>query len=110
MDFLWQRYDISLILAQARPHSFPRPLSAGGKLAEAKRKNLFPRKIDFRFAESAFRPAALPEYLEGRTPKKNILSILEKIGRAQIRKARNIFLVFAEALRGGGGAFVERTI
>jgi len=30
--------------------------------------------------------------LEGRTPKKNVLSFLEKIGRAQIRKARNIFL------------------
>src|ERR1035437_3133940 len=34
----------------------------------------------------------LPEYLEGRTPKKNVLSFLEKIGRAQIRKVRNIFL------------------
>ena len=34
----------------------------------------------------------LPEYLEGRTPKKNVLSFLEEIGRAQIRKARNIFL------------------
>jgi len=30
--------------------------------------------------------------LEGRTPKKNVLSFLEEIGRAQIRKARNIFL------------------
>ncbi|MDO8500204.1 MAG: hypothetical protein Q7S66_06180 [bacterium] len=34
----------------------------------------------------------LPEYLEGRTPKKNVLSFLEEIGRAQIRKVRNIFL------------------
>jgi hypothetical protein len=30
--------------------------------------------------------------LEGRTPKKNVLSFLEEIGRAQIRKVRNIFL------------------
>ncbi len=37
-------------------------------------------------------PRHLPEYLEGRTPKKNVLSFLEEIGRAQIRKARNIFL------------------
>jgi len=34
----------------------------------------------------------LPGYLEGRTPKKNVLSFLEEIGRAQIRKARNVFL------------------
>src|SRR3989338_6204169 len=37
-------------------------------------------------------PRHLPEYLEGRTPKKNALSFLEEVGRAQIRKARNIFL------------------
>src|SRR3989344_6011967 len=33
----------------SRPHSFPRPLSAGGTRAEAKRKILFPRKIVFPF-------------------------------------------------------------
>jgi len=37
-------------------------------------------------------PRHPPEYLEGRTPKKNVLSFLEETGRAQIRKARNIFL------------------
>ncbi|MDP2696402.1 MAG: hypothetical protein Q8O87_04130, partial [bacterium] len=37
-------------------------------------------------------PRHLPEYLEGRTPKKNVLSFLEEIGRAQIRNARNIFI------------------
>src|SRR3972149_6450463 len=56
----------------------PQPPPAGGKSAEAKRKILSPRKIDFRFAESALKPHALPEYLEGRTPKKNVLSILKK--------------------------------
>ena len=30
--------------------------------------------------------------LRSATPKKNVLSFLEEIGRAQIRKARNIFL------------------
>jgi len=49
--------------------------------------------------------------LEGRTPKKNVLSFLEEIGRAQIRKARNIFSFWGcRVKRGGGGAFVERTI
>src|SRR4030067_1932468 len=45
----------------------------------------------------------LPEYLEGRTPKKTVLSFLEEIGRAQIRKARNIFLWCRREKRGGGG-------
>jgi len=49
-------------------------------------------------------PRHLPEYLEGRTPKKNVLSFLEEIGRAQIRKARNIFLWGCRAERGSGGA------
>jgi len=47
-------------------------------------------KNSFRKTESAlFRH--LPEYLEGRTPKKNVLSFLEEIGRTQIRKAGNFF-------------------
>src|SRR3989338_7565407 len=49
-------------------------------------------------------PRHLPEYLEGRTPKKNVLSFLEEIGRAQIQKARNIFLWCRRVKRGGGGA------
>ncbi len=49
-------------------------------------------------------PRHLPEYLEGRSPKKNVLSFLEEIGRAQIRKARNIFLWGCRAERGSGGA------
>ena len=47
----------------------PQTPPAGGKSAEAKRKILSPRKKDFRFAESVLKPHALPEYLEGRTPK-----------------------------------------
>jgi len=49
-------------------------------------------------------PRHLPEYLEGRTSKKNVLSFLEEIGRVQIRKARNIFLWCPPSPRGGGGA------
>src|SRR3989338_8789171 len=49
-------------------------------------------------------PRHLPEYLEGRTPKKKVLSFLEEIGRAQIRKARNFFLWCRRVERGGGGA------
>ena len=39
---------------------------------------LFPRKIDFRFAESVLKPYALPEYLEGRTPKEKHPLLFQK--------------------------------
>jgi len=47
--------------------------------------------------------------IEGRTPKKNVLSFLEeKIGRTQIRKARNIFLWCPPYSAGGGtDSFVQ---
>src|SRR3989344_4193125 len=47
----------------------------------------------------------LPEYLEGRTPKRKMsFPFLEKIGRAQIRKARNIFSFWGcRVERGSGG-------
>ena len=46
----------------------------------------------------------LPEYLEGRTPKKNVLSIFKKnFTPAKSRKQETFFFGVAEALRGGGG-------
>src|SRR3989344_2366388 len=47
----------------------------------------------------------LPEYLEGRTPKRKMsFPFLEKIARAQIRNARNIFSFWGcREKRGGGG-------
>ena len=46
----------------------------------------------------------LPEYLEGRTQKRKMsFPFSEKIGRAQIRKARNIFLWCCRVKRGSGG-------
>ena len=70
----------------------PQTPPAGGKSAEAKRKILSPRKKDFCFAESALKPHALPEYLEGRTPKeKHPFLFQEKIHPRQIRNARSVF-------------------
>jgi len=65
MNSYWRRKN----LANPNPARIPpQTPPAGGKSVEAKRKIKIPRKIDFRFAESAlFRH--LPEYLEGRTPK-----------------------------------------
>jgi hypothetical protein len=70
----------------------PQTPPAGGKSAEAKRKILFPRKKDFRFAESVLKPHALPEYLEGRTPKeKHPFPFQKKFHPRQIRNARSVF-------------------
>jgi len=70
----------------------PQTPPAGGKSVEAKRKILSPRKTDFRFAESVLKPHALPEYLEGRTPKeKHPFLFQEKIHPRQIRNARSVF-------------------
>jgi len=70
----------------------PQTPPAGGKSVEAKRKILSPRKTDFRFAESVLKPHALPEYLEGRTPKeKHPFLFQERIHPRQIRNARSVF-------------------
>ena len=75
----------------------PKPLllrlrHPNSKTNEPKFWQILSPKNSFAKTSSALKPHALPEYLEGRTPKKNVLSFLEEIGRAQIRKARNIFL------------------
>ncbi|OHB12508.1 MAG: hypothetical protein A3G46_00945 [Candidatus Zambryskibacteria bacterium RIFCSPLOWO2_12_FULL_39_16] len=70
----------------------PQTPPAGGKSVEAKRKILSPRKTDFRFAESVLKPHALPEYLEGRTPKeKHPFHFQKKFHPRQIRNARSVF-------------------
>ena len=75
----------------------PKPLlfhlrHPNSKTNEQKFWQILSPKNSFAKTSSALKPHALPEYLEGRTPKKNVLSFLEEIGRAQIRKVRNIFL------------------
>src|SRR3989344_2730634 len=82
----------------------PQTPPAGWKSAEAKRKILFPRKTDFRFAESVLKPHALPEYLEGRTPKKNVLSIFKKkFTPAKSKKQETFFFGVAGVLASAWG-------
>jgi len=70
----------------------PQTPPAGGKSAEAKRKIQIPRKKDFRFAESVLKPHALPEYLEGRTPKeKHPFLFQKKSGARKTKNARSVF-------------------
>ncbi|PIR56960.1 MAG: hypothetical protein COU72_03450 [Parcubacteria group bacterium CG10_big_fil_rev_8_21_14_0_10_41_35] len=56
-----------------------------------------------------WKPRHTARILGGQNPKKkNVLSILEKTGRAQIRKARNIFSFGGcRVKRGGGGAIIR---
>src|SRR3989344_9531587 len=75
-----------------KPARIPPQTPAGGKSAEAKRKILFPRKIDFRFAESVLKPHPLPRNFLGRTPKqKHPFLFQEKFHPRQIRNARSVF-------------------
>ncbi len=89
MNIDWRKNN----LANPKPVRIPpQTPPAGGKTAEAKRKIIFSRKTDFRFAESALKPHALPEYLEGRTPKeKHPFLFQKKFHPRQIRNARSVF-------------------
>jgi len=54
--------------------------------------NPYPPENSFGKTESAFRPATLPEYLEGRTPKeKHPFLFQKKFHPRQIRNARSVF-------------------
>ena len=66
------------------------------KISRGKAKNPFPRKKEFRFASSALKPHALPEYLEGRTPKeKHPFLFQEKIHpRENQRSKEHFFFLF----------------
>ena len=75
----------------ARIHS-PDPFLRAVQEPRQSEKTFFPRKIDFRFAESVLKPHALPEYLEGRTPKeKHPFLFQKKFHPRQIRNARSVF-------------------
>ena len=76
---------------KSRPHSFPRPLlRAGNSVSVLPNPN--PQKNSFGKTESALKPHALPEYLEGRTPKEKPPFLFQKkFHPRQIRNARSVF-------------------
>jgi len=103
----------------ARADSSPDPSSAREtksefppkKLVSVLRKSISPEN-SFRKTESELKPRHTARILGGQNPKKkNVLSILEKSPPRKSEKARNIFSFWGcRVKRGGGGAFVERTI
>src|SRR3989344_5295878 len=76
----------------------PKPLLLRLRLPNSKKISrvfceILSPKNSFRKTESAFRPATLPEYLEGRTPKeKHPFLFQKKFHHRQIKKARSVFL------------------
>ena len=89
---------------QIPPAFLPRPLLRAGESSRGFAKS-FPPENSFGKTESVLKPHALPEYLEGRTPKeKHPFLFQEKFHPRQIRNARSVFSFgVAEALRGSGG-------
>jgi len=74
----------------ARIHS-PDPFLREGKFSRGFAKSFSPEN-SFGKTESVLKPHALPEYLEGRTPKeKHPFLFQKKFHSRQIRKARSVF-------------------
>ena len=74
----------------ARIHSPDPFLRAGNSVSVLPNPN--PQKNSFGKTESALKPHALPEYLEGRTPKeKHPFLFQKKFHPRQIRNARSVF-------------------
>src|SRR3989339_1782668 len=70
----------------------PRGQNAKTKISRGFAKSFSPEN-SFGKTESAFRPATLPEYLEGRTPKEQHPFLFQKkFHPRQIRNARSVFL------------------
>jgi len=100
---------------KARADSSPDPSSARtkskNKLVSVLQKSISPEN-SFCKTESELKPRHTARILGGQNPKKKkVLSILEKIHPRENQRARSIFSFWGcRVKRGGGGAFVERTI
>jgi len=93
----------------------PKPLLFHLRLPNSKKSSrvfcqILSPKNSFAKTSSALKPHALPEYLEGRTPKKNVLSTFKKnFIPAKSKKQETFFFGVAEALRGSGGTIHSRS-
>ncbi len=91
----------------------PRPLLLRLRYPNSKKNQprfcqILSPKNSFGKTESAFRPATLPEYLEGRTPKENTLSFFKRNFTLAKSKMQGVFSFgVTEALRGGGEVLAE---
>ena len=110
--FRYKREKIRKIRRAFLPHPARRKSESRRfeKISRGKTNPFLPQKM-LCFAPSTFRPAALPEYLEGRTPKeKHPFLFQKKFHPRQIRNVRSVFLSGLLAYSPVRGAFSERTI
>jgi len=78
--------------SESRPHSFPRPLSAGGTRAEAKRKNLFPQKNRFSLCRVRIEAPRTAQKLLGQNPeRKTPFPFSRKISPPPNQKCKECF-------------------
>ena len=89
--------------SKTRPHSFPRPLSAGGKIQPRFCQILSPKNC-FRKTESALVPPPAQKLHGQNTKEKCPFLFRRNWSRANPKSKEHFSLVSAEALRGGGGA------
>jgi hypothetical protein len=114
-DIVFFRFKSRQKIQKVRADSSPDPSSARtrckNKLVSVLRKSKSP-EYSFRKTESALKPRHTARILGGQNPKKkNVLSILEKIHPRENQKSKRLFSFWGcRVKRGGGGAFVERTI
>jgi len=89
---------------EAKPARIPpQTPPAGGKIRRGFAKSFSPEN-SFGKTESALKPHALPKYLEGRTPKKNVLSIFKKkFTPAKSKKQETFFFGVAGVLASAWG-------
>ena len=90
----------------------PRGQNAKTKISRGFSKSKSPEN-SFGKTESAFRPATLPEYLEGRTPKRKTPFPFSEKNRARTKSEKQGVFFFRELPRfceAVAGRFVERTI
>ena len=109
-DFVAAEFQKTPSPKPARIHS-PDPFLRAGKFSRGFAKSFSPEN-SFGKTESVLKPRHTARILGGQNPKKkNVLSILEKIHPAKIKRARDIFSFWGcRVKRGGDGAFVERTL
>jgi len=96
--------------SETRPHSSPDPFLRAGN--QPKFWQTLSPKNSFAKTSSALNPHALPEYLEGRTPKEKHPFLFRKNwSRANQEKRRKLFCGVASVSsrrRGGSLSFVQR--
>src|SRR3989344_9045542 len=92
---------------KSRPHSFPRPLSAGGKSAEVL-PNPFPQKIVLAKPSPHFAPPHCQNTWRAEPRKKNTLSFFKRNFTPAKSEMQGVFFFRGCRVKRGGGGAIRR--